>query len=73
MDKAKFFAAIRRDLFSGSLTSQQVDRVEILLDAIVAARWPVAHAAYALATAHHETANWQHLKELGGEAYFRQM
>lgn len=73
MDKAKFFAVVRAELFGGALTLRQVYLIETLLDAIAEARWPKAHAAYALATAHHETAAWKHLKELGGEAYFRTM
>ena len=73
MDKAKFFAAIRRELFDGALTPVQVYRMEVLLDACIAANWPLAFTAYALATAHHETANWSHMKELGGEAYLKRM
>ncbi len=73
MNKAAFFAAVRRDLFAGALTPRQVYLVEALLDAFDNAGWPLAHAAYALATAHHETAQWKHLKELGGDAYFKRM
>lgn len=73
MDKAAFFAAIRRDLFDGSLAPHQVKRIEVLLDAMIAADWPLSYASYALATAHHETAQWKHMKELGGDAYFRRM
>ncbi|KPH79415.1 hypothetical protein AE618_18530 [Bosea vaviloviae] len=64
---------MRRELFDGALTPQQVYRVEVLLDACLAADWPLAFTSYALATAHHETANWSHMKELGGEAYFKRM
>jgi len=73
MDKAKFFAAIRRELFDGALTPIQVYRIETLLDAIIAAGWPLSYASYALATAHHETRSWQTMKEDGGEAYFKRM
>lgn len=73
MNKSAFFASIRRDLFDGVLAPHQVKRIEVLLDAIVAAGWPLSHASYALATAHHETAQWKHMKELGGDAYFRRM
>jgi predicted chitinase len=73
MDKAKFFAAIRRELFDGALTPIQVYRIETLLNAIIAAEWPLSYASYALATAHHETANWRHMKEMGSEAYFKRM
>lgn len=73
MNKQTFFASIRRDLFEGGLTPQQVYRIEVLLDACAAADWPLAFTSYALATAHHETAQWSHMKELGGEAYFKRM
>ncbi len=73
MNRAAFFAAIRKSLFGGSLQPGQVERVEILLDAIERADWPLAYAAYAFGTAHHETAKWQHLKELGGSTYFTRM
>lgn len=71
MDKSKFFASIRRELFDGALTPQQVYRIEVLLDACIAAGWPFAFTSYALATAHHETANWSVMKEKGGDAYFK--
>lgn len=73
MNKAAFFASIRRDLFPERLGADQVSRIETLLDACVKADWPVPYTAYALATAHHETALWRHMKELGGEAYFKRM
>lgn len=73
MDKAAFFASIRRDMFESGLAPHQVKRIEVLLDACVAADWPLAYTAYALATAHHETAQWKHMKELGGDAYFKRM
>lgn len=73
MNKAAFFAAIRRELYDGTLTPIQVYRIEVLLDTIIAADWPLSYAAYALATAHHETAQWKHMKELGGEDYFKRM
>jgi predicted chitinase len=73
MDKAKFFAAIRRELFDGALTAKQVERIEVLLDAIIAADWPLSYASYALATSFHESAQFKHMKELGGEAYFKRM
>lgn len=73
MNKHAFFAAIRRDLFPAGLNQEQVSRIETLLDAMSRAGWPLAYAAYALGTAHHETARWKHLKELGGDAYFKRM
>ena len=73
MNRAAFFTALRRSLFPQGLSQQQVSRIETLLDAIERAEWPLAYAAYGLATSHHETAKWQHLKELGGAAYFTRM
>lgn len=73
MDKAKFFASIRRELFDGALTPGQVYRIEVLVDACEAADWPLAFTTYALATAHHETRAWETMKEDGGDAYFSRM
>jgi hypothetical protein len=52
-DSGKFFDAIR-PLF-GSLDQSQVDGCQALLQAFGVARWPIAWAAYGLATAFHET------------------
>jgi putative chitinase len=53
-DAGAFFAAVRRSL--GPLTQPQVDGFQTLLQAFGVARWPVAWAAYGLATSWHETA-----------------
>lgn len=73
MDRKAFFAALRGGLFPAGLKQQQVDRIGALLDAFDNTGWPMAWAAYALATAHHETAKWQHMRELGGADYFKRM
>jgi hypothetical protein len=52
-DASKFFAAVRRSF--GSLTEGQVEGFERLLQAYGAARWPIAFAAYGLATGWRET------------------
>jgi putative chitinase len=52
-DEAAFFALVRFDL--GALTQPQVDGFQILLQAFAVAAWPIAYAAYGLATAWHET------------------
>jgi len=56
MNRAKFFAAVRTSLFSGSLSQSQVEGMEAILDeagkAVIDPRW----LAYMLATAFHETA-----------------
>jgi hypothetical protein len=67
MDKAKFFAAVRSSLFGGSLSQDQVDGTEAILDAYTASgltsgKW----LAYMLATAFHETARtMQPIEEYG--------
>lgn len=73
MDCAQFYGVICPALLGGSLSPLQVERIECLLDAIDEAVRPLAGAAYAFATAPHETAKWQHLKELGGQSYFTSM
>lgn len=52
-DAAAFFKAVR-DAF-GALTDPQVQGFQALLQAFGVARWPLAWAAYGLATAFHET------------------
>lgn len=74
LDRKAFFDAMRGGaMFPAGLKQQQVDRIGALLDAIDNTGWPLAWAAYALATAHHETAKWQHMRELGGADYFKRM
>lgn len=74
MDRKRFFDAVRNAPFPGRLTVEQVDGLGTLLDAMQAAGWPVAWAAYGLATAYHETAaTMQPISERGGDAYFRRM
>lgn len=53
-DAGKFFAAVHASF--GALTQPQVDGFQALLQAFGGARWPLAFAAYGLATAWHETA-----------------
>lgn len=73
MNRAAFFDKIREPLFGGSLRPVQVEHIEAILDAATAARWPLAYVAYGLATAYHETAQFVHLHEKGGPAYFKRM
>lgn len=73
MDKRAFFSAIRAPLFTSGVKPGQVYNIETLLDAIEAAEWPLSHAAYALATAFHESARFSTLKEMGGTEYFHRM
>lgn len=53
MNSAAFFGAVR-PMFGGKLTESQVQGLNILLKATEGL--PLAHRAYLLATAHHETA-----------------
>jgi hypothetical protein len=70
-DPAKFFAAIR-PLFD-TMTTAQVEGIEAKLAAFAAARSPIAHVAYGLATSFHETnRKMQPVPEIGrgrGKAY----
>ena len=56
-DSAKFFAAVKAPaLFTAALKPDQKAGLEAVLAAAAAAEWPLSFAAYALATAFHETA-----------------
>jgi len=56
MNLATFYDAVRAPVFGGKLSQSQVDGMGFLLSAMEKAHWPIAHAAYGLATAFHETA-----------------
>ncbi|PDT79945.1 hypothetical protein CO676_30305 [Sinorhizobium sp. BJ1] len=56
MDRAKFFAAVRSPLFAGKMTEKQVQGADAILDEAERRGTPLAHLAYMLATALHETA-----------------
>lgn len=70
---AVFYAQLRAGKMLGPVLSQsEVSGCEVILSAC--AGWPVSWAAYALATAYHETAGtMQPIKEHGGDAYFHRM
>lgn len=69
---AAFFSTLRMGLLGPTLSQEEVSGCEAILAA--AKGWPVSWAAYALATAYHETAHsMQPVKEFGGDAYFRRM
>lgn len=53
-DAGKFYISVHGSL--GNLTQGQVDGFDTLLQAFGVAGWPIAFAAYGLATAWHETA-----------------
>lgn len=73
MDKAKFYAAVRRresGLFGTSLSQPQVDRLEAILTRLDAKRVEPAQAAYILATAYHESDRFRTMEEYAsGSAY----
>lgn len=72
MNRAEFFNTIRAPHRCGKLSASQVQGFEAVLDAIEGA--PLAHAAYMLATAWHETAGtMQPIKEYGGPSYLERM
>jgi hypothetical protein len=54
MDKAAFYASVRNGILGPKLEQNEVDGCEAILTAMQGT--PVAHCAYALATAYHETA-----------------
>ncbi|MDT8758240.1 hypothetical protein MZO42_05980 [Sphingomonas psychrotolerans] len=72
-DAAAFYATIRHGKMLGpTLTQDEVNGLAAILTAMSGA--PVAYAAYALATAYHETAHtMQPIEERGGAAYFHRM
>jgi putative chitinase len=68
-NKPAFFAALRTGLLGPTLEQDEVDGVNTLTDALDG--FPLAHVAYALATAYHETAHtMQPIQERGGNGYF---
>jgi putative chitinase len=69
-----FFAVLRQGQMLGpQLTAAEVGGCEAIA-AAGAGKFPTSWAAYALATAYHETAGtMQPIKEYGGEAYLRRM
>lgn len=68
--EAKFYDAVRNGRLLGpSLSPDEVSGLSAILSAMAGA--PLAWAAYALATAYHETAHtMQPINEMGGDAYF---
>lgn len=69
MDRGVFFKGVRAGLLGPTLTQDEVDGCNAILDAMAGS--PLAHCAYALATAYKETAHTMHpIKEMGGDAYF---
>lgn len=74
-DAGAFYAAARAlRLFGRSIEQDEVDGCNAILKACGTAGFPLADAAYTLATVLHETAGtMQPIKEYGGKAYFFRM
>jgi len=73
MDRADFFAAVRKSPFNGRLSVKQVEGMEAILNA-APADVASAELAYVLATAFLETdRTMQPIKEYGGYHYFMRM
>lgn len=67
-----FFDSLRAGLLGPTLSPTEVNGCSAILDAMEGA--PLAWAAYALATAYHETAStMQPIKEYGGDTYFTRL
>lgn len=72
MDRAAFFADLRKGLLGPTLVQDEVSGCEAVLDAM--AGLPLSWCAYALATAYHETAHtMQPIREFGGPKYLTRM
>lgn len=73
MDRSKFFAGARADVFGRRVSQKQVDGTEAILAEAERRGVPLKHLAYILATAYHETAaTMQPIREYGrgkGRAY----
>lgn len=65
MNKTAFFNSIRA-MFNNKLSTIQSARIEAVLDGLIQRKVPIKHAAYILATAHHETGRFIHMQELWG-------
>lgn len=69
MNNKKLFDTLRKSLFGGKLSQEQVDGINTLLEAT--SGLPMKHRAYILATAYHETDKTiQPIHEYGGIKYF---
>jgi putative chitinase len=69
---AAFFDALRTGILGPTLSATEVDGCNAILKAMEGA--PLSHAAYALATAFHETASaMQPIREYGGPTYFTRL
>lgn len=73
MNREKFFAQVKKTVFRGKMTQEQVDGLNNLLNVWFDNYYDqnVQHLAYNLATAYHETAHtMQPIMERGSRSYF---
>jgi predicted chitinase len=63
-----FFDSIRGlgELFPNGLTQTQVERMQAIIDGLQARKVSIRHAAYILATAHHESGRFNYMQEIWG-------
>ena len=72
LNSRKFFDTVRSTVLGPALDNNEVSGCNAILEAMEG--FPLAWAAYALATAYHETAHtMQPIKEYGGNSYFTRM
>ena len=70
-DWTAMFASLRAGILGPKLEQNEVEGVNVLCRAMLDDNWPIAWAAYGLATAYHETAGTlKPIKEYGGPKYF---
>ncbi len=71
----EFYDYLRKNKMLGpAISKTEFDGCDTILRACAAAQWPISYAAYALATAYHETAHtMQPIIENGGPAYYKRM
>lgn len=70
MDRKRFFDDIRRAFFKRGIGNNQLARIEAVINGLVGRGVPLRHAAYILATAHHESDRFKTMEEYAsGAAY----
>ena len=74
MDFKKLFEELRKGILGPTLDDGEVSGTENIVKICRENKWPISWAAYALATAYHETAHTMlPIKEFGGPKYFMRM
>jgi putative chitinase len=74
MQFKRLFEELRKGILGPTLDSGEVGGTETIVNSCKSTGWPISWAAYALATAYHETAHTMlPIKEFGGYNYFMRM